>query len=290
MHNLHTFRYIHVQGKDMYVHVCAFMNMCEHVHTCLYHVQTRMYRFAQACPGGQDSRWYVLVCTALYLHSTRWYKVVHYGTRWYKVVQTTVYGGTWRYKAVRESFISFRIIYIGWYILACTDPYDSIWVCCPAAGFKVCCCNSALSIALYWRLQHLIAKMQAQECFNQPRPALPPIRLPPLPLLAGDVGSAGFSGGAADSAAGAGGGAGTAAAVSAGPRWCWCWCCQRVLAWDHWWVGHGSSLGDELAGQVLGRWMSPTARFLEDIVVECCERVTELCPKLVRGHGIRFSS
>ncbi len=25
----------------MYVHVCAFMNMCEHVHTCLYHVQTR---------------------------------------------------------------------------------------------------------------------------------------------------------------------------------------------------------------------------------------------------------
>ncbi len=25
----------------------------------------------------------------------------------------------------------------GWYVLACTDPYDSIWVlvCCPAAGF-----------------------------------------------------------------------------------------------------------------------------------------------------------
>ena len=49
--------------------------------------------------------WYVLpvVCTSLYLHSTRWYKVVQDGTRWYKVVQTTVYGGhcTWRYKAVR---------------------------------------------------------------------------------------------------------------------------------------------------------------------------------------------
>ncbi len=55
-----------------------------------------------------------------------------------------------------------------------------------------------------------------QACFNQPRPALPPIRLPPLPLLAGGVGSAGFSGGAADSAAGAGGGAGTEAAASAG--------------------------------------------------------------------------
>jgi hypothetical protein len=50
--------------------------------------------------------WYVLVCTALYLHSTRWYKVVQDGTRWYKVVQTTVYEGTWRCKALRESFKS----------------------------------------------------------------------------------------------------------------------------------------------------------------------------------------
>jgi hypothetical protein len=78
-----------------------------------------------------------------------------------------------------------------------------------------------------------------------------------LPLLAGDVGSAGFSRGAADSAAGAGGSAGTAAVASAGARWRWRWCRQRVLAWDHWWVGHGSSLGDELAGQVLGSWTSP---------------------------------
>jgi hypothetical protein len=46
--------------------------------------------------------WYVLVCTALYLHSTKWYKVAQDGTRWYKVVQTIVYGGAWRYKAVRE--------------------------------------------------------------------------------------------------------------------------------------------------------------------------------------------
>jgi len=48
--------------------------------------------------------WYVLVCTALSLHSTKWYKGAQDGTRWYKVVQTLamVYGGTWRYKAVRE--------------------------------------------------------------------------------------------------------------------------------------------------------------------------------------------
>ncbi len=158
-----------------------------------------------------------------------------------------------------------------------------------------CCwirfCNSALPIALYWRLQHLITLMQAQECFNQPLPAMPPIRLPPLPLLAGEVGSAGFSGGGADSAAGAGGGAGTAAAASAvGARWRWRWCRQRALAWDHWWVGHRSSLGDEFAGQFLGSWTSPSAGFLEDIVVECGERVTELCPKFVRGHDIRFST
>ncbi len=150
------------------------------------------------------------------------------------------------------------------------------------------CCNSALPIALYWRLglQHLITLMQAQACFNQPRPALPPIWLPPLPLLAGGVGSAGFSGGAADSAAVAGGGAGTAVAVSAGTRRRWRWRRQRVLAWDHGWVWHGSSLGDELAGQVLGCWTSPSAGFLEDVVVEWSERVAELCPKFVRGYGI----
>jgi hypothetical protein len=150
------------------------------------------------------------------------------------------------------------------------------------------CCNSAWPIALYWRLQHPITLMQAQECFIQPRPAPPPIRLPPLPLLAGGVGSVGFSGGAADSAAGAGGGAGTAAAASAGARWRWRWCRQRVRAWNNWWVGHGSSLGDELAGQVLGRWTSPSAGFLEDGVAECVERVAELCPKFVRGMASDF--
>jgi hypothetical protein len=71
--------------------------------------------------------------------------------------------------------------------------------------------------------------MQAQVCFNQPLPALPPIMLPPVPLLAGGVGSAGFSGGVAASAAGAGGGAGTAAAASAGAERRWRWRHQRVL-------------------------------------------------------------
>ncbi len=74
-------------------------------------------------------------------------------------------------------------------------------------------------------------------------------------------------------------------AASAGARWRWRWCrsSQRVRAWDHGWVVHGRSLGDELAGQVLGLWTSPSTGFLEDIVVECGERVTELCRKFVRG-------
>jgi hypothetical protein len=152
------------------------------------------------------------------------------------------------------------------------------------------CCNSARPIALYWRLQHRITLMQAQACFNQPLPALPPIWLPPLPLLAGGVGRAGFSGGAADSAAGAGGGAGTAAVASAGARQRWPWRRQRVLAWDHWWVGHGSSLRDKLAGQVLGRWTSPSAGFLEDVVVECRRESQSPVQKFVRGHGIGFST
>ncbi len=139
------------------------------------------------------------------------------------------------------------------------------------------CCNSAQPRVLYWRLQHLITLMQAQACFSQPRQALPPIWLPPLPLLAGGVGSAGFSGGVTDSPRRFFSGRGRARR----------WRRQRVLVWDHGWVGHGSSLSDELAGQVLGRWMSPSAGFLVDVVVECSERVAELCPKFVRGHGIQ---
>jgi hypothetical protein len=43
--------------------------------------------------------WYV-VYTALYLHGTRWYRVVQGGTRWYMTVQQymVVHGDTWQYK------------------------------------------------------------------------------------------------------------------------------------------------------------------------------------------------
>ncbi len=34
--------------------------------------------------------------------------------------------------------------------------------------------------------------------------------------------------------------------------------------------------------------MSPSAGFLEDVLVEISERTAELCPKIIRGHGIKL--
>ncbi len=81
---------------------------------------------------------YILVCTGMYCLVPAQYEVVQGGTRWYKMVQggtnndiwrSQVHGGTRPYEN--------RLNRTGWYVLACTDPYDSIWVCCPqaAAGF-----------------------------------------------------------------------------------------------------------------------------------------------------------
>ncbi len=137
------------------------------------------------------------------------------------------------------------------------------------------CCNSARPIGLYWRLQHLITRSS----MFQSTLAGPAANLVTSPALFGGRcsfrrrGRLRCRGGRSSVGRGLDG---------VGLHW--------VLAWDHGWVGHGSSLGDELAGQVLGRWTSPSAGFLEDVVVKCGERVTELCPKFVRGHGIRFST
>ncbi len=53
--------------------------------------------------------------------------MVQDGTRWYKQQYIEVHGGTRLYEN--------RLNRTGWYVLACTDPYNSIWVCCLAAGF-----------------------------------------------------------------------------------------------------------------------------------------------------------
>ncbi len=63
----------------------------------------------------------------------------------------------------------------------------------------------------------------------------------------------------------------------------WWWRGWRVLANMQSWT-----LGDKLAGQGLGRRTSPRAGYLEDVLVESGERVEELCPKFVRGYGIKF--
>ncbi len=41
-------------------------------------------------------------------------------------------------------------------------------------------------------------------------------------------------------------------------------------------------------GQGHGNGTSPGAGFLEDVLVEISERTAELCPKIIRGHGIEF--
>jgi hypothetical protein len=73
---------------------------------------------------------YVLPCTCTVQGGTRWYKVVQDGIRWYKQRYMEVHGGTRQYEN--------RLNRTGWYVLACTDPYDEstvTWLCCPAAGF-----------------------------------------------------------------------------------------------------------------------------------------------------------
>ena len=55
--------YIHLYiFMYMYIHVHTrlwFHEIFEQVHTYLCNIQTRMYHFAQSCPGGQDSSWIV---------------------------------------------------------------------------------------------------------------------------------------------------------------------------------------------------------------------------------------
>jgi hypothetical protein len=49
-----TFLYIH--GINMYIPCTYRFYIPVQVQTCLYMVQTCLYRFAKSCPGGQDSR------------------------------------------------------------------------------------------------------------------------------------------------------------------------------------------------------------------------------------------
>ncbi len=67
----------------------------------------------------------VPVCTVLYCHGTRWYKVVHDSTE--------AHGGIWQYKNL------YNFTY--WYVLEHTYSYGSIWIqldsllqCCQAKG------------------------------------------------------------------------------------------------------------------------------------------------------------
>ena len=144
------------------------------------------------------------------------------------------------------------------------------------------CCNSARPVALYWRPVHLITLMQAQASFNQPlvRPLTTgPTRLAAAPVFRGALlrlppqGPAAVQGrrkgldGGGRGLDGVGVGIGVAGVSS---------------------LGHGCSLGDELADQGLHHGTTSSADFLEDALVKSSERVLEFCPKCVMRHVIEF--
>ncbi len=53
-------------------------------------------------------------------------------------------------------------------------------------------------------------------------------------------------------------------------------------------AGKDAAFGDKPAGQGHGNGTSPSAGFLEYVLVEIGERTAELCLKIIRGHGIEF--
>jgi hypothetical protein len=60
-----TITYLYVHGKNMYIPCIYRFYIPVQGQTCLYMVQTCLYRIAKSCPGGQDSRWLLLPITAI---------------------------------------------------------------------------------------------------------------------------------------------------------------------------------------------------------------------------------
>jgi hypothetical protein len=53
-------------------------------------------------------------------------------------------------------------------------------------------------------------------------------------------------------------------------------------------VGLGAGKDAALVTNLRDKGTSPSAGILEDVLVEISERTAELCPKIIRGHGIEF--
>jgi hypothetical protein len=117
----------------MIYYLCYIWNPVHLVQLVTVQGSTRLYVLVRASTYltrykavRETSKWYIPVRTNIEnsYGSTYWYLryvlpctcTVQGGTRWYKVVQITVYGGTWRYKAVRESFKSYRLVPTGTYL------------------------------------------------------------------------------------------------------------------------------------------------------------------------------
>jgi hypothetical protein len=131
--------------------------------------------------------------------------------------------------------------------------------------------------------------MQAQACFNQEVLGLtqPLLERPPWGWASVAPGAAGAGGGAAASTtAGASGGAAASAAARG----------TSTLLWSPAAQAGGSGAGKDAAwvtnlrdkGMAMGRPPAAQRGFLEDFLIEIGERTAELCPKIIRGHGIKF--
>jgi hypothetical protein len=53
-------------------------------------------------------------------------------------------------------------------------------------------------------------------------------------------------------------------------------------------AGKDAALVTNLLDKGMATGHSPSAGFLEDVLVEIGERIAELCPKIISGHGIKF--
>jgi hypothetical protein len=66
------------------------------------------------------------------------------------------------------------------------------------------------------------------------------------------------------------------------------YCCRRRQRLQGGRADSGAGKDAALVTNLRDKGTSPSAGFLEDVLVEISERTAELCPKIIRGHGIKF--
>ncbi len=184
----------------------------------------------------------------------------------------TVHGGTWQYKNLLNS--------TNWYVLECTDSYGSIRVlldsllqCCPAE-------SAVLKTSPYNHTYASSSMFQSAAA----GPATGFVTSPAL-FWRGASAAADFRGAQARMRLQQQGP--VAVHRRQGQHWQGSTSLALVSLEG---TGKDAVLVTNLPDKLvlwLGHRTSPRAGFLEDVLVESRERFKELCPKFVRGYGIR---